>query len=100
LRPACITLQPERVADALGDLYTRPVGAVERHGEVLEELRAVGGHPGADVIEGLDRQAVGVDLGLEHQRRHRAYQHGPRDAGRAVASDVAGDLPAAGGVAD
>jgi len=35
--------KPERVPDSLADLRTRSVGAEERRGEILEELRAVGG---------------------------------------------------------
>ena len=93
-------LQPEGVAQALRDLRARPVGAVERGAEVLEELRAVGQDGGADLVEDLDRQAAGIGGRLQHQRRDRADQHGLGDALRAVAADVAGDFAAAGGVAD
>jgi len=42
----------------------------------------------------------GVGVCLEHQRRHRGHQHGLGDPGAAVAAEVAGVLPAAGGVPD
>ena len=51
-------------------------------------------------VERVDRQAAGIGVRLEHQRRHRAYQHGLGDAIGAVAPDVAGDLSAASRVAD
>ena len=93
-------LQPERIAQTLRDLGARPVGAVERRAEILEELRAVGEDAGADLVEHLDRQAAGIGGRLQHQRRHRADQHGLGHAFRAVATDIAGDFAAAGGVAD
>ena len=55
---------------------------------------------GADLVERLDRQAAGIGRRLQHQRRHRADQHGLGHAFRAVAADVASDFAAAGGVAD
>ena len=100
LETALHALKPERVADALADLRARPVGAVERRCEVREELRTVGGNAGADAVEHLERQAAGIGVRLEHQRHHRAHQHGLGDAPGAVASDVAGNLSAAGRVAD
>ena len=93
-------LEPERVAQARRDLGARPVGPVERPGQVLEKLGAVREDAGADLIEGLHRQAARVGDGLQHDRRHRADQHRPGHALRAVAAQVAGDLAAAGGVAD
>src|ERR1039457_3979455 len=59
--------KPEGVPNALADFSARSVGAKERHGEILEELRAVGGDAGADGIELLERQAGGVGGRLEHQ---------------------------------
>ena len=44
--------------------------------------------------------AAGIGSRLQHRGRHGADQHGLRDALRAVAADVAGDLAAAGRVAD
>src|SRR5437867_8844538 len=41
-------LEPERVPKALRNLGARPVGAVERRAEVLEELGTVGKDTGAD----------------------------------------------------
>jgi hypothetical protein len=68
--------------------------------EVLEELRAIGLHAGAELVEDLDRQAAGIAGRLEHQGRNRADQNRLRHAPGAVASDVARDLTAAGGMAD
>ena len=53
-------LQPEAVAQALGDLGAGPVGAVEGRAEVLVELGAVGEDAGADGVEDLDRQPAGL----------------------------------------
>src|ERR1035441_2522093 len=66
--------KPEGVPDALADFSARSVGAEERRGEILEELRSVGGDAGADVIKLLERQAAGIGVRLEHQRRDRAHQ--------------------------
>ena len=93
-------LQPERFAHAFRDLGARPVVAVEGQAEVLPELRAIGLHAGAELIEGLDRRAAGIGRGLQHQRRDRADQHRLRHPRRAVPADVAGDLAATGGMAD
>src|ERR1700731_2179390 len=57
-------LQPEGFAHALRSLSVRPVVAVERHGQVLEELRAVAQHTLADAVEDLDRQAAGIGCRL------------------------------------
>ena len=79
----------------------RPAGWSHRTAaEILEELRAVGEDAGADLVERFHRQAAGIGGRLQHQRRHRADQHGLGHALRAVAADVAGDFAAAGGVAD
>ena len=49
------SLEPERVSQALRDLGARPVGAIERRGEILEELRAIPEHAGADIVENINR---------------------------------------------
>ncbi len=72
--------QPERVQNALGDLGARPVGAEEGYAEILVELRAVRGDAGADLVECFDGQTAWIGLCLEHQRRHRAHQHGLGEA--------------------
>src|SRR3989440_9424943 len=92
--------QPERVPEALRHLGARPVGAVEGGAEILVELRAVRADAGADLVERLDWRAAWIGLRLQHQWRHRAYQHGLGQARGAVAADVAGHLTAAGGMAD
>jgi hypothetical protein len=96
-----LALEPEDVADDLGHVGVGPVGAVEGPvGKVPVELRGLSGQGGPGLVEDLDRLAVGVRLGLQHQRRYRAHKDGLGHPGSAVAPDVAGDLPAAGGVAD
>ena len=77
-------LQPERVAEALGHVPGAVVAEERAVGEVAVELRAVGGLAGADRVEDLDRQALGVVVGAQHQRRDRRDQHQPRDPGGAV----------------
>ena len=78
-----------------------PVEAVERPGgDVAVELGAVEGGAFTEAVEHLDRQAAGVGVGLQHQRRHRADQHRLGHPAGAVPGDVAGDLAAAGRVAD
>jgi hypothetical protein len=93
-------LEPERVAKALRDLGARPVGTVEWFAQILEELRAVGQDAGADTIEHVDRQAAGVGLRLEHNRRYRADQHCLGDTFRTVTADIAGNFAAARGMTD
>jgi hypothetical protein len=78
----------------------RPVGAIERHAEVLPKLRPVRLEPGANLVEHLDRQSVGILRCLEQAWRHRVHQHGFRHARRSVPTDVAGNLAAAGRVSD
>src|SRR5262249_4977848 len=92
-------LQPEGLTHPFRDLRARAVVAVERQAEVLEELRAVGKDSGAEPVEHLHRQTAEVGSGFQHQRRHGADQDGFGYALRAMAADVAGNLPA-GGVAD
>ena len=93
-------LQPERVAQALRDLGAWPVGSVEWRGEILEELRSVREDVGADAVEDLDRQTAGVGGCFQHQRWHRADQHGLGYTFRPVAPDIAGYFAAPGGVAN
>ena len=99
LQPAHHPLQPEGIAQALRDFRVWPVGAVEGHAQVLEKLRAVRMHAGANVVEGFHGQAAGIGGRLQHDGRHGADEHGLGDTLRAVASDVARDFAAAGGVA-
>jgi hypothetical protein len=93
-------LQPERVPDAFGDFRACTVVAVERQAQILEELRAVGLHAGAQLIEDLERSAGGIGRRLQHQRRDGADQHCPGNPLSAVAADVAGDLASAGRMSD
>ena len=92
--------QPERVADALRHGRAGPVRTIERRAQVLVELRAVAGNTSADLVESLERSSARVRVGLQHQRRNRANQHGLRDARGSVPADVARDLTAAGRMAD
>src|SRR3712207_5216672 len=101
LEAGLLALEPEGVTDTPGYFGARPVRSVEGSvGEVPVELRGVCGDAGAGLVEDLDRLAVGVRLGLKHERRHRAHEHGLGHPGGAVAANVAGHLPAARGVAD
>ena len=101
LRAAHHALAPPVLDDRFGRLDAGPVEPVERPGrQRTVELRAVGGQLGLQVVEHALRQTAGVRLGLHHQRRHRADQHGLRRRGLAVAGDVVRDLAAAGRVAD
>ena len=92
-------LQPKRLAHAFRDLGARTVVAVERHRQILEELRAVGLHAGANLVEGLDRRTARVGWSLQHQWRDGADQHGFGNALRAEATDIASDFTAAGRMA-
>src|SRR3712207_9505057 len=58
-------LKPEGLAQALVDLRALAVEAVERHGEVLEELRAIAGGVLADAVEDLDRCAFRIGVRSE-----------------------------------
>jgi hypothetical protein len=55
-----------------------------------------------EAVEDFDRQAAGIGVGLEHDRRHGADQHRLGDAAMrlAMAGDIAGDLAAAGRMTD
>ena len=91
---------PEVFAQALVARHAVAIEAVERHGQVVEELRAVLGGAVADAVEHRQRRAVRIGVGLQHQRRHRADQHDLRDAGRAVAAEIVRHLAAPGRMAD
>lgn len=66
----------------------------------LEELRAIAENAGADLVERFHRQTAGIGRCLQHQRRHRADQHGLGDTLGAMAANIAGDFAAAHGVTD
>src|SRR5664279_3945365 len=93
-------LQPEGVAQPLGDFGPGPVETVEGKAEILEELRAISQHCGADLIERSEWQAARVLGRLKHQRRNGADQYGFGDTFRSVTADVTGDFAAPGGVTD
>lgn len=90
--------QPKCIADALRHLGAGPVRPVEGSGQVLVELGAIGSDAGADGVEGIDREALGIGVGLEHQGWDRAKENGLGHPRRAVAAQVPSDLAAAGGV--
>ena len=78
-----------------------PVVSVERaRRQRVVELGTVGGQLGLKIVEHVLRQAAGIRVGLHHQRRHRADEHGFDGAVLAVAGEVMRDFAAAGGVAD
>ena len=54
----------------------------------------------AAVVEHALRQALGVGVGLDHQRRHRTDQYRFRHAALTVSGDVVHDFAATGGVPD
>ena len=86
---------------ALRHRRARTVEPVERSGgDVAVELGAVEGGAFTEAVEHLDRQAAGIGVGLQHQRRHRADEHRLGHTTRSVLGDVAGDLAASGRVAD
>ena len=58
--------EPELVQEALRDLGPRAIGAEERDGELLVELRAIVGERGPQAVEDLDRQTLGIGRRL-HQ---------------------------------
>ena len=100
LESALHPLEPKGVADALADLRTRPVSAIEGYRKILEELRTIRSHAGTNAVEYFDRQAAGIGVRLKHVRRYGTHQYGPGNALGAVAADVAGDFSTAGRMAD
>lgn len=94
------SLTPPVVADALGDLCSGAVIAVEGDGEVLEILGAVEGRALADLVEYGQGDAVGVCAGLNHQRRDCADEDGFGYAAFSVFGDIADHFAAACGVTD
>ncbi len=64
------------------------------------ELRTVRGQLRLQTVEHALGQAFRVGVGLHHQRRHRADEHGLGDPAFAVAAEVADHLAATGGVPD
>ena len=92
--------QPERIARTFRDVRPLPVRAVEGIGEIFVVLRTVGRDASSDLIERLDRQTLGVRLGLEHQRRDGAEQHDLRHSGRSVAAHIPGHLASSCRVSD
>ena len=93
-------LQPERIPNALRHVRARPIEAVERQTEILEELRSVGENAGPDRIEHFERQSARIGSRLQHEGRNRTDQDCLGDPLRTVASDVACDFTAAGRVPD
>ena len=69
-------------------------------GDVDEELRAVFDQGRAIEVEGLDRHAIGVGVGLDHLRRDCANQDCLANALGAVPAHIMGNLAAARGVPD
>ncbi|MNT16126.1 hypothetical protein D3C72_1512150 [compost metagenome] len=100
LDAALHALQPEGVAHALRHFVAGTVGAEEGHGQVLEELRTVGQHAGADAVKHRHRQAARIRVRLDHLRRHGAHQHGLGHAFFAMAADIARHFAAARRMAD
>jgi len=91
--------QPEHVQSALRDLGARPVGPIERDAQILVVLRAIPCDARTETVEGLEGQPARIGGGPQHQRGHRPYQDRLGEAGGAVATDVAGHLATASGMA-
>jgi hypothetical protein len=53
-------LQPERLANPFRSFGSRAVVTVERHAEILPELRAVGENPGPYLVEHFHRRLAAV----------------------------------------
>ena len=94
------SLRPERVDGARRHFRAAPVETEERHREITIELRTVGGHAASNAIEHVHRQTARIRVGFQHDRRHRADQHGLRDPLRPVTANVTRDLAAARRMAD
>src|SRR5215813_5956645 len=92
--------EPELIEETLRDRRAGTVGAVEHRGKVQIVLRAILEETRPDAVEHLDREAFGIRLRFQHQRRDRSDQDRLRYPPRSMTSDVARDLPTAGGVAD
>jgi hypothetical protein len=99
-QPGHHALAPKGVLHAFRHFRVRPVVAVEWHADVQEELRTIGLHARAQLVEHRDGQARRISRGLQHQRWDSADHHGLGDAAGAVAADVARHLAAAGRMAD
>ena len=77
-----------------------PIEPVERHRDVLVELRAMVRRAVANAVDDFLRHAVGILFRLHEQRRNRADEHRLFHAALAVPRDIARDFAAAGRVAD
>ena len=93
-------LQPERVAEALVDVLVAVVPEERPVREVAVELGPVRGLAGPDPVEHVERQPLGVVVGLQHERWHGRHEHEPGDPCGAVPPHVVDDLAATRGVPD
>src|SRR5438105_1777695 len=92
LYPGLQSLKNKVFANAFGDLRARAVVAVERHGEFLEILGAVGHRSLADAIEYFGWNAIGPRGTLHHDGRNRADQYSLGDPLRSMTSDIPRDF--------
>jgi hypothetical protein len=72
--------------------------AVEHQSEIFVELRPVSGEAGPQSVEYIQREALGIGRGLQHDRWDGGDQDGLCNASRAMPSDVACDFSAARGM--
>ena len=94
-------LAPPVLDDRLVGFDPGPVEAIEgTRGQGAVEHRPVGGQLSLEIVEHALGQPTGVGIGLNHERRDRADEHGFGHAVLAVAGDVVDDLAPAGRVAD
>src|SRR5687768_12363878 len=90
---------PKLIESALGDASSWPIGTIKRDGKISVCLRAVLHEARTYAVEQLDRQAVGIGGGFQHERWHGGDQDGLGYSARSIAADVARDFSASGGVA-
>src|SRR5580698_7711951 len=93
-------LEPPLLPDAFRYLCARPVVAVERKSDVLVKLWPILYIRGSQAVEHLDGGTRGILVGLHHERRHGADEHGHGNTLGTVTANITRHLPTAGGVAD
>ena len=70
------------------------------HREIFEELRAIGKHTRANLIEHLNREAAGIGGGLQHQRCDRTDKYSLGNSLGTMTADVTSDFAATGRMAN
>src|SRR5262245_31016107 len=78
--------EPELIQRALRHLYTF-VGTIKRRREIFVELRSILHDTAPEVVEHVDRQALWIRRGFQHDRRHCGNKDRFRHTLCAVPSD-------------